>query len=258
MKNIMIALAMVLTSVAYGKETKVITLTSQNSVTFNQAFRSSYVAKKQLEILELLNNSSEKDIYLVMYTPGGSISAGQLFIDTIRATGRNVHTLTIFSASMGYQTVQALGKRYILPSGTLMSHRGYVSGLSGQLPGELNTRINMLTATVNNMEKVSAARVGIPLTQYKKEILNELWLVGEDAVKKGHADEVALAKCDASLSGTRLETVRTIFGPVTVEFANCPLITGFISVKFGSRRAVNRLREYYNSISTQITNGFKW
>lgn len=252
MKNILVLLAMCFCALAMGADKKVITLTSENSISFNQAFTSSYIAKKQVELLELLNTSNESDFYVVLYSPGGSISAGSLFIDTIKATGKNVHTITIFSASMAYQTVQALGTRYILPSGTLMSHRGYVSGLSGQVPGELNARVNMIESTINQMEYVSAARVKIPINQYRSDIQNELWLVGEDAVKRGHADEVALAKCDKSLSGTYIDTVMTMFGPVSVEFANCPLITGFLSVKFGSNEAVDHLNKYFENILNQV------
>lgn len=252
MKKLLVALALVLSTVAVAKEPKVITLTSENSITFNQAFTSSYVAKKQVELLSLLSTSSAEDFYIVLYTPGGSISAGQLLIDTIKATGRNVHTITIFSASMGYQTVQGLGKRYILPSGTLMSHRGYVSGLSGQIPGELNTRVEMLQSMIDKMETVSAKRVGLKIDDYKKQIQNELWLIGSDAVKAGHADEVVLAKCDQSLSGTYVDSFRTIFGPVQVEFARCPVITGYLSVKFGARRAVEQLDNYFSNIMGQV------
>lgn len=210
---------------------KTITLTDKNTISFKGPVTSQSVAAKQLELFNLAATSQEKDIYLVLYTPGGSVSAGSLFIDTARALGKNIHTITIFSASMGYHTVQGLGKRYILPSGVLMSHRAYVSGLAGQFPGELNERINMLMKSTEELDRIAANRVGLKLEEYKSIIHDELWLTGADAVRRGHADEVIQAVCDQSLNGTYNEVFQTFFGPVNVEFAKCPLIVG--AVGFG-------------------------
>lgn len=225
---------MLLPVLAFGKN---IVLNDKNSVSFNQAFTPGYVAQKQLEIFNLAMTSQENDLYIVMYTPGGSVSAGSLLIDSVNALGKNIHTITIFSASMGYHTVQGLGKRYILPSGTLMSHRAFVSGLRGQFPGELNTRVDMLMSSTTLLDEVAAKRVGLPLNDYKSLIHDELWLTGQNAVDAGHADEVVSAKCDESLKGTYIELVNTFFGPLSVEFSKCPIIVGPISVG-GNREAI--------------------
>jgi ATP-dependent Clp protease protease subunit len=221
---------------------KTIKLNSKNTINFNTPFDAMTVAQKQIELFNLAATSPEKDIYLVMYSPGGSVSAGSLFIDTAKALGKNIHTITIFSASMGYNTVQGLGKRYILPSGVLMSHRAYVSGLQGQFPGELNQRIKMLMSSTEKLDAVAAKRSGLSLEDYKKLIHNELWLTGEDAVKAGHADEVVQAVCDESLSGSFIKPFRTLFGIVNVEFSNCPLITGPISIR-GSNRGIRKVQK---------------
>lgn len=252
MKKLLLFMILIPT-LLFSAEHKVIELNKDNTITFNQAFDAMTVAQKQSELLQLAEKSSEKDLYIVMYTPGGSISAGQLFINTVKALDKKVHTITIFSASMGYQTVQALGKRYILPSGILMSHRAYVSGLQGQFPGELNKRIEMLMKSTESMEVVSAARVGMSLEEYKKAIHDELWVIGQDAVNKGHADEVVLAKCDKSLSGSYIKTFNTFFGPVDVEFSNCPLITGPLRILRGvSQEGINSVMDYYSNIFNKV------
>lgn len=221
---------------------KTIKLTEKNTINFNEDFNAMSVASKQSELFKLAANSQENDLYIVMYTPGGSVSAGSLFIDTANALGKNIHTITIFSASMGYHTVQGLGKRYILPSGVLMSHRAFASGLQGQFPGELNQRIEMLMKSTEELDKIAANRVGLKLEEYKSIIHDELWLTGADAVKRGHADEVVQATCDESLSGTYEKKFFTFFGPVNVEFSNCPLIVGPISIK-GTNEAVMEVKK---------------
>ena len=237
----LLCLLLLLPTLAFAN-LKNIKLTSKNTINFNETFTGMSVAEKQTELFNLAANSSEDDLYIVMYTPGGSVSAGSLFIDTANALGKRIHTITIFSASMGYNTVQGLGRRYILPSGILMSHRAFVSGLAGQFPGELNTRLDMLMASTRKLDLVAAKRVGITMEEYSKAIHDELWLTGSDAVKQGHADEVINASCDESLSGSYNKVFRTIFGPVHVEFSNCPLIVGPIAIN-GSNEAVMEIKE---------------
>lgn len=232
--KLLLSLTLLLPTLLFGKT---IILNDKNTINFNEPFNAVTVANRQLELFKLASNPEIKDIYIVMYTPGGSVSAGSLFIDTANSLGKNVHTITIFSASMGYHTVQGLGNRYILPSGRLMSHRAFVSGLTGQFPGELNTRVDMLMSSTRLLDETAAKRVGLTLEEYKKLIHDELWLTGQDAVDAGHADEVIQAKCDESLSGSDMKLINTFFGKLSVEYARCPLIVGPISIG-GDMKAV--------------------
>ena len=192
------------------------------------------------------------DIYVVLYTPGGSISAGQLLFDTLNALPCNFHTLTIFAASMGYQTVQNLGKRYVLPSGILMSHRASVSGLSGEIGGELDQILKLLKDNVTDLNKIAAKRVGMSLQKYEEAISDELWLTANQAVEQNHADEVVTAICDKSLLGTYTETVNTMFfGKFELEFSNCPLVVAPISVN-GSNRANSYVTDFYTNTKKYV------
>ena len=56
-------------------------------------------------------------------------------------------------------------------------------------------------------------------------IRDEYWAVGENTIKDGFVDEAANLKCDSSLEGSNEKTLNSIFGPVSVVFSNCPLIT---------------------------------
>jgi ATP-dependent Clp protease protease subunit len=207
-----------------------IVLTESNSVIFNEQVSQEFVSKKTLEIMSKSLKASP--LYLVLDTPGGSVMAGLRFVDSIKSLGVPVHTITIFAASMGYQFVQELGTRYITPSGTLMSHRGYVGGVSGQVPGELNARVGHIQSVLTGMSERAAKRIGISKEAYEASIINELWLDGSAAVKQNHADAIASVKCDKSLlSETYQQTFNTLFGAVIVEFSKCPLISAPVSIK---------------------------
>lgn len=220
---------------------KTITLNSKNSVSFNQAFTSDYIAKKSREIMTKHYQLSPKEsIYLVLNTPGGSVTDGNHFIDFIKALGRPVHTITIFAASMGYQTVQALGQRYIIPSGNLMSHRGTLGGISGQIPGEIEVRLAFWKKMMIELDNRASKRIGMSQEAYASLIHNELWLTSSDALKGKHADEIVDVVCDNTLGGTHNDTVMTPFGPFEVQFSNCPLITGPLQVERARNSAESR------------------
>lgn len=232
---------------------RTIELNENNTISFNQAFTSGYVSLKQVEAINLCLLNIGEEINIALYTPGGSIAAGQLFFDTLNALPCKFNTITLFSASMGYQTVQNLGRRYILPSGTLMSHRASISNLSGELGGELDSIMKLLKTNVKEMEIVAANRVGITLEKYRSDISDELWLTGADAVKSNHADEVVLVKCDKSLLSTRIQRFNTIFGPVDVEFSNCPIIIAPLSIRRASNEeAYNEVKSYFSNIKKRV------
>jgi len=255
MKKIL-SILLLLPLLAFGKT---IELNKNNSINFNNAFTDEFVAKKQLEAMDVCFRNVGGDIYITLYTPGGSISAGQLFFDTLNALPCNFHTITVFAASMGYQTVQNLGKRYILPSGVLMSHRASVSGLSGEIGGELNSIIKNLEDNVTELEEVSAKRIGITLEEYREEIRDELWLTAKTAIKKNHADKVVLVTCDRTLKGTYNEIYRTFFGNFRVKFSKCPIIVAPISIESVNYKPAtyverNRVRflNYFTNIKKRI------
>lgn len=236
-----------------------LTLNINNTVSFNQPFKGDYVSKKIFEIMDKnFKLPYGAPIYLVLDSPGGSVIDGNLLIDTIKALGRPVHTVTIFAASMGYQTVQNLGKRYILPSGVLMSHRGSLGGLSGQIPGELNTRLGFYMDMMNDLDLRAAKRIGTSLSKYQQLIWNELWVSGQKAVDGKHADEIALVRCDKSMSGSHSEVVATMFGEVELVYSDCPLVTNPIGMKYanGVSRDVQQkaVKEFINSRRKVITN----
>lgn len=208
-----------------------IVLTENNSVVFNDQVTGVYASKKTLEIIKKSRLGSP--IYLVLDTPGGSVTAGLGFIDAVKALKVPVHTITLFAASMGYQFVQELGTRYITPSGELMSHRGAVGGLSGQVPGELNSRLNHIQEILSGMSERAAKRVGMSKQAYDAAIINELWVSGKKAVDSKHADAIANVKCSKELvEGKYTEEKLTLFGPVSVVFSKCPLITYPLSFSF--------------------------
>jgi ATP-dependent protease ClpP protease subunit len=250
--TLLLSTLLVLTSQANAKS---ILLTENNSVAINQPITSEFIGKKTIEVIQKAAKLPPgADLYLILNTPGGEVFAGMLFVDTLNALHVKVHTITLFAASMGYQFAQHLGERYIISSGTLMSHRAAVGGVGGQINGELNSRVQFFTDISNLIDSVSAKRVGLSLADYQKAIVNELWVTGENAVKSGHADAVAQVSCDKALaSKTKDEIIDTLFGTLQVTFSGCPLVTVPLDIKPAKGikdkgKAVERVKSFYSNM----------
>jgi len=215
-----------------------VTLTSDNSVRFNLEVDVATVNQVINQIQKMdANLESGYPIYLVLYTPGGSIDAGIQLMEFIKGINRPIHTVTIFAASMGFQFVQHLGTRYILNYGTLMSHKAR-GGFFGEFGGgysQLDSRYGLWLRRLDMMDKVTVKRTNgkQTLKSYRSAYAPELWLNGPEAVVQGYADKVANIKCDTTLKGSEMISFRIPMARVVikVEFAKCPIITTPLSVQ---------------------------
>jgi ATP-dependent Clp protease protease subunit len=219
-------------STVFAKE---IVLTKDNSVVLNGAFTGKSVSNLIGEIQKLdAELKSGYPIYLFLNTPGGSIQAGLELFEFIKGVNRPIHTITLFAASMGFQTVQHLGKRYVLEYSVLMSHKAY-GGFEGEFGGEtsqIDSQYGLWLRRIKMIDQKTVERTKgkKTLKQYQAEYDNELWLNGSEAVKNGYADEVVTVKCSANLQGQREEQVSFMGMRLSVIFDKCPIRTSPISV----------------------------
>jgi len=223
-----------------------IELSKSNSLVFRGEVDALSVSKAQQALLNMDKKLPKgKPIYFVLDTPGGDIMSGNQLIDTAKSINRPIHTITIFAASMGFNIVQRLNNRYILPAGTLMAHRARVGGVGGQIPGEFITAAATIYNLVLRMENQNASRLGISMDSYTSLVKDEYWVDGEDSVRQNAADSLAYITCDSSLNGSSKEVVNTFFGPVELEWSNCPAVTqplGF-SFKDGEEGAGDKVKD---------------
>ncbi len=216
-------------------QAKEIVLTQDNSVVLNGEVSGRSVSKLIGEIKKLdaeLKNGYP--IYLFLNTPGGSIQAGLELFEFVKGVNRPVHTITLFAASMGFQTVQHFGTRYILEYGVLMSHKAS-GGFQGEFGGEssqIDSQYGLWLRRLKMMDQKTVERTKgkKTLQKYQAEYDNELWLNGEEAVKNGYADEVVTVKCSAGLQGEKEEQVNFMGMRFVVKFDKCPIRTGPVSV----------------------------
>lgn len=213
-----------------------IVLTTANTVTFRGEVNGESTAKAMLELIDLnkVRGNSNYPIYLVLDSPGGSVPNGQDFID-FAVTIPNVHTISLFSASMASAIMQAIpGKRYVTKSSIVIFHRAK-GRFQGQFEeGEVESQLNLWKKIIRNIEQVNASRIGIPLLDYKAKVANEWRLHGYDNLDQKVADEMVSISCSPQLIDKH-EVVKmmSIFFSMKLEYSACPLIRVPLSSKGG-------------------------
>ncbi len=219
-------------------EASSIVLDSQNTVILNGMINADSVSQvirdaRALDTPKLVG----KPIYLFLYTPGGEIQTGLEMLEALKGLTRPVHTVTLFAASMGFQTVQNLGRRYIVKSGVLMSHHAH-GGVEGEFGGlgisQMQARLGLWERRITELDHITVARTnGLQtLESYQTAYDHELWLNADEAVSGGYADEEVQVKCDPSLNGVLSKTASGPFGiSISYELDKCPINTTPMNVK---------------------------
>lgn len=231
---ILIVIASSVNSVSNSQVEGMIELNHNNTLLIRTGVDEDSILKLQQELVQLNTKRGSKDypIYLVLDTPGGSVYAGDQFIQFLKGY-KNIQTITIFAASMGAMIVELhAGKRFITDNGILMFHRA--SGrFEGQFEeGELESQLNFWKAMIRSMEDSVAKRVGLSLEEYKRYIKDEWWLRGEKAISMGAADEVINVKCtDDLINDTEILSI-PIFAGVSIDatYSKCPLLRNALGI----------------------------
>ena len=144
------------------------------------------------QMLFLEAEDPDKDIYLYINSPGGSITAGMAIYDTMQHVRADVQTICVgMAASMGafLLTAGAKGKRYALPNSEIMIHQPLMSGLGGQAT-EIEIHARHLLKTRERLNKILSERTGQPLERIEKDTDRDYFMMAEEAKEYGIIDEV--------------------------------------------------------------------
>lgn len=143
------------------------------------------------QLLFLQAQDSEKDIYLYINSPGGSVTAGFAIYDTIQHIKPDVQTICIgMAASMGAFLLAAgeKGKRYALPNSEVMIHQP-LGGAQGQAT-EIEIAAKRILLLRDKLNKVLAERTGQPLEVIERDTDRDNFKSAEEALEYGLIDKI--------------------------------------------------------------------
>lgn len=143
------------------------------------------------QLLFLESEDPDKDIYIYINSPGGSITAGNAIYDTMQYIKCDVSTICIgMAASMGAFLLSSgtKGKRFALPNAEVMIHQP-LGGFQGQATDfEIHAkRILKMKETLN---RILSENTGKPLETIKADVERDNFMSAEEAKAYGLVDEV--------------------------------------------------------------------
>lgn len=146
------------------------------------------------QLLFLEAEDPEKDVFLYINSPGGSITAGMAIYDTMQYIRADVQTICIgMAASMGafLLAAGAKGKRIALPNSEILIHQPLIagSGLSGQAT-EIEIHAKQLLKIKSKLNTILAERTGQPLDRVEKDTDRDYYMSAEEAKEYGLVDQI--------------------------------------------------------------------
>ncbi|MCF7498700.1 ATP-dependent Clp endopeptidase proteolytic subunit ClpP [Pseudoalteromonas sp. L1] len=143
------------------------------------------------QMLFLESENPEKDIYLYINSPGGSVTAGMAIYDTMNFIKPDVSTICVGqAASMGAFLLSggAKGKRFCLPNSRVMIHQP-LGGFQGQA-SDFEIHAREILSIKDKLNRLMAEHTGQPLDVVSRDTDRDNFMTANEAVEYGLVDSV--------------------------------------------------------------------
>jgi len=151
------------------------------------------------QLLFLESENPDKDVFLYINSPGGSVTAGMAIYDTMQFIKPDVSTLCIGqAASMGafLLAAGAAGKRVCLPNSRVMIHQPS-GGFQGQA-SDIEIHAKEILYLRERLNKMLAKHTGQTVKTIEKDSDRDNFMSADEAVKYGLVDKVLGNRADAA------------------------------------------------------------
>ena len=151
------------------------------------------------QLLFLEAENPDKDIFLYINSPGGSVTAGMAIYDTMQFIKPDVSTLCIGqAASMGafLLAAGAHGKRFCLPNSRVMIHQPS-AGFQGQA-SDIEIHAKEILYLKQKLNEMLAKHTGQPVDRVEQDTDRDNFLSADAAVAYGLVDKVISSRAEAA------------------------------------------------------------
>jgi ATP-dependent Clp protease protease subunit len=143
------------------------------------------------KILLLAAEDPEKDIFLYINSPGGSITAGMAIYDTMQYVPNDIVTVGIgMCASMGQFLLSsgAKGKRYATPNTRVLLHQPH--GGFGGTASDIQTQAELIMSMKRQLASLTAEQTGKTVEQIMADGDRDRWFTAQEALEYGFIDHI--------------------------------------------------------------------
>ncbi len=143
------------------------------------------------QLLYLDAENPEKDIYVYINSPGGSITAGLAIYDTIQYVNSDVATICIGQCASMATVILASGtpsKRFALPHSRIMLHQPW-GGIEGTAQ-DIEIHAKEILRLKKIVNEILAQHTGQNLTKIEQDTSRDFFMSAEEALKYGIIDKI--------------------------------------------------------------------
>jgi ATP-dependent Clp protease, protease subunit len=172
-------------------------LLKDNVIFLGQAIDDNVANLVIAQMLFLEAENPEKDIFLYINSPGGSVSAGFAIYDTMQYVKPDVATMCMGMAASFAAVLLAggtKGKRYALPNARILMHQPWLQGLGGQA-SDIDIHAKDIIRMKRRINEILAEHCGQDIDKIERDTDRDYILSAPDAKEYGVVDQV-IAKRD--------------------------------------------------------------
>ena len=143
------------------------------------------------QLLHLESDDPDKDIFLYINSPGGSVYAGLAIYDTMQFIKPDVQTICVgIAMSMGSLLLAggAKGKRMALPNARILLHQ-----LSGGFEGQgtdIEIQAREVIGLKRRLEEIYSLHTGKPIEDVSRDMERDFFMSPQEAKEYGIIDSV--------------------------------------------------------------------
>jgi ATP-dependent Clp protease protease subunit len=147
------------------------------------------------QLLFLESEDPEKEIYMYINSPGGSVTAGMAIYDTMQYVKPAISTICMGqAASMGALLLcaGAKGKRFALPHARIMIHQP-LGGVQGQAT-DIDIQAREILRMREELNRILVHHTGQPMDKIQRDTDRDFFMTAEQAKEYRIVDEVISSK----------------------------------------------------------------
>ena len=148
------------------------------------------------QLLFLESEDPDKEIFLYINSPGGSITDGMGIVDTMNYIKCPVTTICVgLAASFGAVLLAngEKGKRFATPNSEILIHQPLIGGQGGGISGqatEIKIHADHMIRTREKLNKLLSEKTGQPIERIEQDTERDHYMTAQEALEYGLIDGI--------------------------------------------------------------------
>ncbi len=143
------------------------------------------------QLLHLESDDPDKDIFLYINSPGGSITSLFAIYDTMQYIRPDVSTVCMGMAASAAAVILAggaKGKRYALPHARIMLHQPH--GAAQGQASDIEIQARLIVQMREQLNEILAEHTGQDLSRIETDTERDYWMIADEAKEYGVIDDL--------------------------------------------------------------------